>query len=68
MAQQREEARRAIIEEERQRLLREHAVKLFGYLPKDLERYVVAVLVIGFLIFDTGSYHKWEVHHDPLPR
>ena len=29
-----EEFRRQIIEEERQRLLREHATKLLGYLPK----------------------------------
>lgn len=38
LQEQREEARRAIIEEERQRLLQEHAVKLYGYLPKDLEK------------------------------
>ena len=30
--------RRAIIEEERQRLLREHAAKLLGYLPKGVLR------------------------------
>lgn len=29
-----EEIRRQIIEEERQRLLQQHAAKLFGYLPK----------------------------------
>lgn len=29
-----EEIRRAIIEKERQRLLKEHATKLLGYLPK----------------------------------
>jgi hypothetical protein len=38
LQQQREDARRAIIEEERQKLLQEHAVKLYGYLPKELER------------------------------
>ena len=33
--EERQEAmRRAIIEQERQRLLREHAAKLLGYLPK----------------------------------
>lgn len=37
--EQREESmRRAIIEEERQRLLREHAAKLLGYLPKGVLR------------------------------
>ena len=29
-----EEMRRNIVEQERQRLLREHAAKLLGYLPK----------------------------------
>ena len=29
-----EEMRRTIVEQERQRLLREHATKLLGYLPK----------------------------------
>lgn len=29
-----ESMRRAIIEQERQRLLKEHATKLLGYLPK----------------------------------
>ena len=29
-----EEMRRTIVEQERQRLLREHAAKLLGYLPK----------------------------------
>ena len=33
-----EELRRAIIEKERQRLLKEHASKLLGYLPKVSER------------------------------
>lgn len=34
-AQQRaEEERKAIVEQERRRLLREHATKLLGYLPK----------------------------------
>ena len=32
--EEREGERRAIIEQERQRLLREHASKLLGYLPK----------------------------------
>lgn len=32
--QERERERRAIIEQERQRLLREHATKLLGFLPK----------------------------------
>ena len=32
--QAREDARRQIIEEERQRLLKQHATKLLGYLPK----------------------------------
>jgi hypothetical protein len=32
--QDRESIRRAVIEQERQRMLREHAVKLLGYLPK----------------------------------
>ena len=33
-----EQARKQIIEEERQRLLREHAAKLLGYLPKGVLR------------------------------
>ena len=32
--QQREAARQSIVEQERQRLLREHAAKLLGYLPR----------------------------------
>ncbi len=32
--QQREALRRRIVEEERQRLLKRHATKLLGYLPK----------------------------------
>ncbi len=32
--ERREASRRAIIEQERQRLLKEHASKLLGYLPK----------------------------------
>lgn len=32
--QERENLRRKIIEEERQRLLKHHATKLLGYLPK----------------------------------
>lgn len=34
MEQEREAQRRQIIEEERQRLLKQHATKLLGYLPK----------------------------------
>lgn len=34
MEQERETQRRQIIEEERQRLLKQHATKLLGYLPK----------------------------------
>ncbi len=48
MDQQRENERRAIIEEERQRLLREHAVKLYGHLPKDIARFV--------------AYHLFELY------
>ena len=32
--QQREAVRQSIVEQERQRLLREHAAKLLGYLPR----------------------------------
>ena len=40
------EAEKKIIEEERQRLLREHAPKLLGYLPK------VRIIVVGFKLFN----------------
>jgi hypothetical protein len=52
LQQQREDARRAIIEEERQRLLQEHSVKLYGYLPKELERYCpLSIFHPPFFIF-----------------
>lgn len=38
--ERREAARREIIEQERQRLLREHAAKLLGYLPKVRPSYI----------------------------
>ncbi|KTF76418.1 hypothetical protein cypCar_00036046, partial [Cyprinus carpio] len=36
MEKEREAQRRKIIEEERQRLLKQHATKLLGYLPKGI--------------------------------
>ncbi|XP_063305157.1 meiosis-specific nuclear structural protein 1-like [Pelobates fuscus] len=37
--ERREALRRAIVEEERQKLLKQHAAKLFGYLPKGIFKY-----------------------------
>ena len=57
--QHREAMRQSIVEQERQRLLREHAAKLLGYLPKvgppPLHALVPSLLLMVLLVtFDQG--------------
>ena len=58
-----ESMRRAIIEQERQRLLKEHATKLLGYLPKVTERLVALCHgEDGLLMFRLGTQLRASIH------
>ncbi len=56
--ERREDARRAIIEQERQRLLQEHASKLLGYLPKVSSLYII--MCSYYIVICTMYAYRWS--------